>query len=428
MRCGQRAIVVPQRIGHDVGDDDGLPPIGGGPAGTRPGANAGAVDGLGVVGRKARRCAMAQVNAVLVEQENGAEYSRQLRLDEMHEFGEHLAERCARGNHLENAGLAVAQVVFLLAPGDVLRDADKATDIAVVVAQGNLRRRKPLSPARRVEHGVLVFDHRLAGCQDLLLPVTIAARGIRGVKVEIGQADHVARMRAEAVGGERLVGDDEAASRILDPEVEGHPVDQRLQREAFLGQSAVGLEFGDVLVGDDQAAIGDGAVVDPDLSSVAELDRQRPRRRIGHCGAGQGDVNRAVHRRHMRGDVAFDDFFERDLRGQLCHRGAVDLDETLVDADQPLAGIEQAHAAGGAFGNRLIACSFGFERAAQFALRYPLRDGGKLRQPGKAGCLRVAVGALPGRGLLQMVSLHDMATGMLPRRPARRNLPAQTSG
>ena len=46
MGRGQFAVVLPQRIGHDIGDDDGFAAVNGGAAGAHIGADADAVDGL----------------------------------------------------------------------------------------------------------------------------------------------------------------------------------------------------------------------------------------------------------------------------------------------------------------------------------------------------------------------------------------------
>ena len=82
MRGGQVAIVLPQRIVHDVCDDDGLSPIDGGAARADLGTDAHAVDGLCIGLGEARRRAVPQAGPVFVEQQDGAEYPCQLGFDE----------------------------------------------------------------------------------------------------------------------------------------------------------------------------------------------------------------------------------------------------------------------------------------------------------------------------------------------------------
>ena len=68
-----------------------------------------------------------------------------------------------------------------------------------------------------------------------------------------------------------LVGDDEAAVDVLDPEVVGQPVDQRLQRKALVRRGARGLELGDVLVSDDPAAARHRHASHLDVPAVPQL-------------------------------------------------------------------------------------------------------------------------------------------------------------
>ena len=86
------AVVLPQRIGHDIGDDDGLAAIDGGAAGTHLGTDADAVDGFCIGFRQARRCAMPEGLAILVKQQDGAKYAAQLGFNETHETVEHFAQ------------------------------------------------------------------------------------------------------------------------------------------------------------------------------------------------------------------------------------------------------------------------------------------------------------------------------------------------
>ena len=102
MRGGKFAIIIPERIAPDIGDNDGLPPMGGRAAGAGLGADAHAVDSLYEGVREARRGAVPQLDPVILEQQDGAEYPRQLRLDEAHEMLEHLLQRCAHRDHLED--------------------------------------------------------------------------------------------------------------------------------------------------------------------------------------------------------------------------------------------------------------------------------------------------------------------------------------
>ena len=86
---------------------------------------------------------------------------------------------------------------------------------------------------------LLEIEHRAPGGEDFLLERMIAARSVRRVKVEIRQADHVAGHGAAIVRRERLVDDDEAALDVLDLEIVGHAVDQRLQRNPLVGDGAL---------------------------------------------------------------------------------------------------------------------------------------------------------------------------------------------
>lgn len=84
---------------------------------------------------------------MLIEQQDGTEYPRQLRLGEAHEAVEHIFERGARRDHFQYLRLPVSKGVRLLAGGDVVGDADQTEDIVLNIAQRHLRRRKPFAGA-----------------------------------------------------------------------------------------------------------------------------------------------------------------------------------------------------------------------------------------------------------------------------------------
>ena len=122
----------------------GFAPIGGRAAARadiRPDAHA--VDRFTIGLGQARRGAMAQAQAVLVEQQDRAEHAGELRFDEAHEAIEHLRERRARRDHFEDLRLAVAQRLRHFARGDVARNADEADDFAAVVPERHLCRGNP---------------------------------------------------------------------------------------------------------------------------------------------------------------------------------------------------------------------------------------------------------------------------------------------
>ena len=246
-------VILPQRVGHDIGDDDGFPPICGRAARASFRANGHTIDGLGVGIRQARRGAVPQPGSRFVKQQDGAEDPLELGFNEKNETLEHVAEWGAHCDHLEDLRLPVAQGVRQLALGNVARDSDYAEDLVAVIAQRHFRRRYRLLHA---PCDFLLVDHRLPGADDLLLVGVELLRELHRQKFEIGLSDQVRGSRhADAVGRD-LIGDDEAAIDVLDPKVVGQPVDQGLQRQALVGGGARGFEFGNVLMGHDAAAAG----------------------------------------------------------------------------------------------------------------------------------------------------------------------------
>ncbi len=191
VRPDELAKVGPQRVGEDVGDDHRLATIGRGAArsGARP--DLGPVDRLDVVGRQARRGAVAQPAPLLVEQQDGAQDAVELQFDQPRQCVEDRLERRAHGDHFEDLRLAVAQQIGETAVGDVARNAGDAKDVAARVAHRHLGRQEPGLAARAVVKILLEVDHRPAGADDLLLVVEELLRDLQRQQLEVVLADHV---------------------------------------------------------------------------------------------------------------------------------------------------------------------------------------------------------------------------------------------
>ena len=249
MRPGEFAIVGPQRVGENIGDDHRLTAVGGGAARSDARPDLDAVDRLDVVRRQARRGAVAQPTPVVVQQQDGAQDAAELRLDQPRQRVEDRSERRAHRDHFEDLRLAVAQQIGQTAVGDVARDAGDAEDVAARVAHRHLGRQQPGLAARTVVDVFLEVDHRPAAADDLLLVVEELLRDFqpaaaRGRVLPITSAVSAWPMRVAVT----LLQIDETALDVLDPEVVVEAIDQGLQRNALVEPGALVAQFGDVFV------------------------------------------------------------------------------------------------------------------------------------------------------------------------------------
>ncbi len=135
MRQGQGAIVGPQGIRRDVGDDDRLGPVGG--RSTRSGARADghSVDGLDIGARQAGRGAVAQGGAIGPHQQDRAERATAPLLGETERVQDQ-SEPIAPGDHLQQQLLPGQEGVRHLAILDVGRHAVPPDDAPALVPQG----------------------------------------------------------------------------------------------------------------------------------------------------------------------------------------------------------------------------------------------------------------------------------------------------
>ncbi len=209
--------------------------------------------------------------AVLVEQQDGTEYPRQLGFHEAHEAVEHVLERSTHRDHFEDLRLPVSKDVRLLAGSDVVGDADQAKNLILNVAQRHLGRREPLAGAQGIYDKLFLVDHRLSTVDDVLLDEAKFLRNVRGMEIKIGQADHVARLLPATVGRKGTVDHDEAAFDVLDPQIAGHPVDQRLQRDALVRNQMIRSEFRNVLMRGHPAAVWHRLLADLNCPAVDEF-------------------------------------------------------------------------------------------------------------------------------------------------------------
>ena len=189
---------------------------------------------------------MSQRNSVGFEQQHRDGHSLELRFNKPRQAVEHAFERGAGGDHLENLGLTVAQGFPQLSLGDVVGDADHADDFAGIAAHRNLGGQDPGLRAVRLEEILLHFNNCAARGDDVALVRVILLPGLRGTKLEIGLADGVAPRLQTHASRRRVVGEDEAALGVLDPQVVGNEVDKRLQRQPLALERTNGLMLGRV--------------------------------------------------------------------------------------------------------------------------------------------------------------------------------------
>ena len=113
---------VPQRIGADIVDDDGLAAIHRGAARTHLRPDLDPVDGPGETGRQARRGAVADMLAIGVEQQHRGHGARRGLLDARGHGAQDGAQILARGDLRQDLRLDLAHALFVQPFGDVARN------------------------------------------------------------------------------------------------------------------------------------------------------------------------------------------------------------------------------------------------------------------------------------------------------------------
>ena len=128
-----------------------------------------------------------------------------------------------------------------LDPGDVAGEAERADDLAIVVTERHPGGGNP--PHAAVEPGLLFLftHHRLAGADDLLF-VRVGRPGMfRGEEVEIRLAKRLRGVTQAKVSSQGLVDADEVAGGVLEINVVGKIIHQRVEQVSFLNQRLLGL-------------------------------------------------------------------------------------------------------------------------------------------------------------------------------------------
>jgi len=103
---GHTAIIVPQGIRRNIFHDDLLSSERRRSAGTGLGANGEPIDCAHIIFREVRSCAVPDVNAIRVEQEDRRKHPRALQLDYPQERVENLVQGFAPGNEVQHEALA----------------------------------------------------------------------------------------------------------------------------------------------------------------------------------------------------------------------------------------------------------------------------------------------------------------------------------
>ena len=101
MRQGQIAVIGPQRIGGDVGDDHWFCAVSGRPARTDGRTDDDAIDCVGVVYRQAGRCAVPEAVGVRIQQKDRRQRTAGQFFEEPANGIEDESGRIAPGYHLE---------------------------------------------------------------------------------------------------------------------------------------------------------------------------------------------------------------------------------------------------------------------------------------------------------------------------------------
>lgn len=133
---GEGAEIPPERIGGDIGDDDLGAAKHGGAARTDAGAGGDAVDRAAILDGQARGGAVAEVHAIAVEHEKGAQHAGAAALGEAADGVERSGEGLAGGDPFEEAALGGEEGVRVFARGDIARGAGGAEGLAAGGAFG----------------------------------------------------------------------------------------------------------------------------------------------------------------------------------------------------------------------------------------------------------------------------------------------------
>ena len=220
--------------------------------------------------RQARRRAVAQAGPVVVEQQDGAEDPGQLGFDETNEMLEHILQRGAHRDHFEDLRLPVAQGVGELALGDVAGDAGHAEDFVALVAQRHLRRRYP-----RLAAGPRTYSSMSnIGCPDWTIRCSSAKNFCAiswGRSSRSRLADQVRGPRHADTVAVTLLAMTKRLSTSLTQRLSGSQSIRACSDRRSFGYGARGLEFGDVLMRRDPAAVGHRLVTDLNGPPVREL-------------------------------------------------------------------------------------------------------------------------------------------------------------
>ena len=121
----------------------------------------------------------------------------------------------------------------------------------------------------------LVVDQRLPRSDDLLLVREKLFGEFGGMEIKIRLANQVGGSGEADLHSGRVVRDDEAACRVLDPDIVGKPVNQRLQRNDFVDRFSLSPFFliraqtlRYVFMRDDPTAVAEGVIGDIDCPAV----------------------------------------------------------------------------------------------------------------------------------------------------------------
>ncbi len=358
---GERAKIGPSRVARHVGDDYRLADEGRGPARAGARADAQSVNRFDVGGGQVRRRAVMQAQACLVEQQDRGVHAVQLGFDEARQAIEDVGQRRARRDHFENLRLAVAQRLRQFARRDVPRYADHANDLAYLVAQRHLRRRHPEFPAVRVDDIFLDVDQGPAGVDDAPLVGQVFPGDVGAVKLEVRFSDQIAGRGETDLARRGVVGDDETARRVLDPEIVGHEVDQPLQRNAFRDDRAALVKLGYVVVRRNPAALRHRLELDLDAPSVRQAGGPGLELLVRADRIPQFDTLVDRPWAGSNCEQAFGDLPQRGAGLRLVRSEAVDFGEPTVAPDQSAFLVKEGNALPDVLDRRLVARRPGLE-------------------------------------------------------------------
>ena len=155
------AVVAPERVGRDVRDVDALAQVRSRPAGSDPGADRKPVDRLAVGLREAGSRAVAQVQPVAIQQEDGRDDVVTVLLDEPDQPIEDTRQGGAGRDELQQLRLLRGQGLGALPLADVAHDRRDADDLTRG-ADDRRQRRLGVDPL-----AVLAYPHGLERLDDL---------------------------------------------------------------------------------------------------------------------------------------------------------------------------------------------------------------------------------------------------------------------